>query len=269
MTDFLNDWGLVLVTFVPLAGALVSMLVPAAEEKTHKQVALLASLAALVVGVLLVADFDYGSAGALQYMVDESWIDVINSRFILGLDGISLPLMALTLVVVPLCVVYSWDHIPEPGNPKAFLILILILETGMVGTFVAQDLILFLRVLRGRAAADVLHDRRVGRREPALRVDQVLPVHAVRLGPDAAVVPRAVLPVDRPGHGRVAAHIRHAGPFRRCRRGHPRRHPGLDLRGNVRRLRGEGAHVPVPHVAARRPHGGAHGGLGDPGRRSC
>ena len=143
MTDFLNDWGLVLVTFVPLAGALVSLIVPAAEEKTHKQVALLASLAALVVGVLLVADFDYGSAGSLQYMVDESWIDVINSRFILGLDGISLPLMALTLVVVPLCVVYSWDHIPEPGNPKAFLILILILETGMVGTFVAQDLILF------------------------------------------------------------------------------------------------------------------------------
>ena len=39
--------------------------------------------------------------------------------------------------------VYSWDHIPEPGNAKAFLILMLVLETGMNGTFVAQDLILF------------------------------------------------------------------------------------------------------------------------------
>ncbi len=143
MTDFLNDWGLILVTFLPLAGALVSLLLPAAEEQAHKRVALLSSLAALAVGVLLLADFDYGSAGVLQYVVDVSWIDVINSRFILGLDGISLPLMALTLVVVPLCVVYSWDHMPEPGNPKAFMILILILETGMVGTFVAQDLILF------------------------------------------------------------------------------------------------------------------------------
>ncbi len=143
MTDFLNDWGLTLVTFIPLIGALVMMAVPAAEEQLLKQVALLASLVALVIGGLLLLDFDYGDAGALQYVVDARWIDVINSRYILGLDGISLPLMALTLVVIPLCVIYSWNHIPEPGNPKAFFILILILETGMVGTFVAQDLILF------------------------------------------------------------------------------------------------------------------------------
>ena len=143
MTDFLNDWGLTLVTFVPLIGALVMMAVPAAEEQLLKQVALLASLVALVIGGLLLLDFDYGDAGALQYVVDARWIDVINSRYIMGLDGISLPLMALTLVVIPLCVIYSWDHIPEPGNPKAFFILMLILETGMVGTFVAQDLILF------------------------------------------------------------------------------------------------------------------------------
>ena len=143
MTDFLNDWGLTAVTFVPLVGALVLMAIPAAEERLIKQVALLASLAAMVIGGLLLLDFDYGNAGALQYVVDARWIEVINSRYILGLDGISLPLMALTLVVVPLCVIYSWDHIPEPGNPKAFFVLMLILETGMVGTFVAQDLILF------------------------------------------------------------------------------------------------------------------------------
>jgi len=143
MTDFLNDWGLTLVTFVPLVGALVMMAVPAAEERALKQLALLSSLVAMVIGGLLMLDFDYGNAGALQYVVDARWIEVINSRYILGLDGISLPLMALTLVVVPLCVIYSWDHIPEPGNPKAFFILMLILETGMVGTFVAQDLILF------------------------------------------------------------------------------------------------------------------------------
>ncbi len=143
MTDFLNDWGLTAVTFVPLVGALVMMAVPAAEERLLKQLALLASLAAMVIGGLLMLDFDYGKAGSLQFAVDARWIEVINSRYILGLDGISLPLMALTLVVVPLCVIYSWDHIPEPGNPKAFFILMLILETGMVGTFVAQDLILF------------------------------------------------------------------------------------------------------------------------------
>lgn len=143
MTDFLNDWGLVLVTFIPLVGVVVAMAVPQDEEDTHQQIALVATVATAVMGVLLLLDFDYGNAGSLQYVVDEDWIDVINSRFILGLDGISLPLMALTLVIMPLCVIYSWDHIPPPGNTKAFMILMLILETGMVGTFVAQDLILF------------------------------------------------------------------------------------------------------------------------------
>ena len=76
-------------------------------------------------------------------MQDKSWIDVINSRYIVGVDGISLPLLALTVFIVPLVIIYSWNHFPEPHNPKAFLILILILETGMVGTFLAQDLILF------------------------------------------------------------------------------------------------------------------------------
>jgi NADH-quinone oxidoreductase subunit M len=61
----------------------------------------------------------------------------------MGLDGISLPLVIMTVAITLLCVVYSWDHFPEPHNPKAFLALLLVLETGMVGTFVAQDLILF------------------------------------------------------------------------------------------------------------------------------
>jgi NADH-quinone oxidoreductase subunit M len=143
MTDFLNDWGLTLVTFIPMVGVLVAMTVPQDEEDTHKQIALVATVATAVMGVLLLIDFDYGNAGSLQYVVEKDWIDVINSRYILGLDGISLPLMALTLVIMPLCVIYSWNHIPPPGNAKAFMILMLILETGMVGTFVAQDLILF------------------------------------------------------------------------------------------------------------------------------
>jgi NADH-quinone oxidoreductase subunit M len=75
--------------------------------------------------------------------VNESWIDVINSRYQLGIDGISLPLLVLSMFITVLCVIYSWNHFPEPHNPKAFLALILLLEVGMNGTFVAQDLILF------------------------------------------------------------------------------------------------------------------------------
>src|SRR5919206_3663218 len=51
--------------------------------------------------------------------------------------------LTLAVVIVVACIIYSWDHFPEPHNPKAFLALILLLEVGMNGTFVAQDLILF------------------------------------------------------------------------------------------------------------------------------
>ncbi len=143
MKDLLNDWGLTAATFLPVVGAVVMMVIPRAEETLHKLVALLTTLAVLAVGVALIASFDFDRTRTLQYVVDRSWIDVINSRYIVGVDGIALPLLALTVLIVPLVVIYSWNHFPEPHNPKAFLILILILETGMVGTFVAQDLILF------------------------------------------------------------------------------------------------------------------------------
>ncbi|MFP5256487.1 MAG: NuoM family protein [Acidimicrobiia bacterium] len=141
--QFLTDWGLSLMVFLPLAGALVMMLIPKSDEGTHKVVALVATLASAAVGIAIFADFDYDNAGVLQFAVDETWIDVISSRYQLGIDGLALPLVALTLLITPLVIVYSWNHFPEPHNPKAFLILILVLHTGMLGTFVAQDLILF------------------------------------------------------------------------------------------------------------------------------
>ncbi len=143
MTDFLNDWGLTAITFVPLVGAVVMMFIPRNDEGAHKLISLIASALSLVLGIALLLEFDYDAAGSLQFVADEKWIEVINSRYILGLDGMSLPLVALTVLVMPLVFIYSWNHIPEPGNGKAFLILMLILETGMIGTFAAQDLILF------------------------------------------------------------------------------------------------------------------------------
>jgi len=143
MKSFLDSWGLTLATFLPLVGVAVMLVIPKAEEQLHKVVALVITLATGAIGVLLFVNFDYDRAGEFQFVIDKSWIEVINSRYHMGLDGISLPLIALTLLVVPLCIIYSWNHFPEPQNPKAFLVLILILETGMVGSFLAEDLILF------------------------------------------------------------------------------------------------------------------------------
>ena len=143
MTSFLNHWGLTLAIFTPLVGVAIMLLIPGKEESLHKLIALLTTLAVVVVGILLLTHFKYDHSAILQFQVDKAWIPFINSRYHLGLDGISLPMVALTMLVVPLCVIYSWNHFPEPHNPKAFLILILVLETGMIGTFLAEDLILF------------------------------------------------------------------------------------------------------------------------------
>ena len=138
-----DSWVLSLTVFLPLVGAVVIMMIPKAYEAEVKLVALGSSLLALIIGLYITIQFNYGAAGDLQFVVDKGWIDVINSRYIVGLDGLSLPLLLLSLVTVPLCLIYSWNHVPEPGNTKAFFILLLVLSTGMNGTFVAQDMILF------------------------------------------------------------------------------------------------------------------------------
>ena len=142
--NWFDSWALTLAVFIPAVGAVIVMLIPRAEEEAIKWVALLTTLA-----TLRRHDRDRSPsstttrASALQFDVNKHWIDVINSRYHVAIDGISLPLLALSAFITVLCVIYSWNHFPEPHNPKAFLALILILEVGMNGTFIAQDLILF------------------------------------------------------------------------------------------------------------------------------
>jgi len=140
---FLDHWALTGAVFVPIIGAVLLGLVPRRSELTLKAGALLASLVSLGLVVYLMVQFDYGHSSRFQFVANKQWIEVIHSRYHIGLDGISLPLLALSALITVLCVIYSWDHFPEPHNPKAFLILILVLATGMNGTFASLDLILF------------------------------------------------------------------------------------------------------------------------------
>ena len=141
LTD--QNWVLSVGVFLPLAGVLVMMFIPKSDELMVKFVGLLAALATLGIGIYTLAQFDYSQADKLQFAANTSWIDVIHSRYIVGLDGISLPLYFLSMVITVLVMIYSWNHVPSPGNPKAFYMLMLVLQVGMAGTFVAQDLILF------------------------------------------------------------------------------------------------------------------------------
>ena len=138
-----DNWLLTLGTFLPLVGVLLMMFIPGSEEKTHKQIAILTSGATLAVGIYTLIQFDYGQAAKLQFAVSEDWITVIKSSYTIGLDGISLPLYVLSMAVTFLVAVYTWDNVPDAGNPKAFLMLMLVLQVGMAGSFIAQDLILF------------------------------------------------------------------------------------------------------------------------------
>jgi NADH-quinone oxidoreductase subunit M len=138
-----QQWLLSLGTFLPLAGVLVMLFIPKREESLIQGTAIVTAAATLLVGVYTLMQFDYGQAEKQQFFTTNSWISPIKATYTIGLDGISLPLYFLSMIITLLVMVYSWDHVPAPGNPKAFFILMLVLQTGMAGTFVAQDLILF------------------------------------------------------------------------------------------------------------------------------
>jgi NADH-quinone oxidoreductase subunit M len=140
-----ETWALTLIVFLPLAGALLLGVIPKDNEGALKAVSLLVTAAAFVLSLVVIGLFDFSGApyNTYQFEVDQSWIGAINANYHLGIDGISLPLLVLSTFVMVLSVVYSWNHWEEPRNPKAFLILMLILATGLNGTFVALDLVLF------------------------------------------------------------------------------------------------------------------------------
>ncbi len=138
-----DNWLLTVGTFLPLVGVLLMMFVPASEERAHKQIGIIASGATLAVGIWTLIAFDYGQSEKLQFFVDETWISVIKSNYTIGLDGISLPLYVLSMAVTFLVAIYTWDNMPDAGNPKMFMMLMLVLQVGMAGSFIAQDLILF------------------------------------------------------------------------------------------------------------------------------
>ncbi|MGH2658637.1 MAG: complex I subunit 4 family protein [Actinomycetota bacterium] len=138
-----EDWAITIATFLPLAGAVAIAFMPRDRDRMIRGLGILITGAALLAGVAIAAGFDYGAGQDLQFQVDSRWIPVIGARYHVGIDGISLPLYVLTLALSFLCAVYSWRFVPEPGRTKAFIALQLVLETGMAGTFIAFDLMLF------------------------------------------------------------------------------------------------------------------------------
>jgi NADH-quinone oxidoreductase subunit M len=148
MNDVWQDWALTLTVLVPLLGAIVIAVTPAAQEKAAKGLAVFFSFVTFVVTIGILATYDFSDKveqfpHSMQFDVNLTWIGAINARYHLGIDGISLPLVVLTGLLTFLCAIYSLKVIPNPGKPKALMSLMMLLEVGMMGAFVSLDLILF------------------------------------------------------------------------------------------------------------------------------
>jgi NADH-quinone oxidoreductase subunit M len=128
---------------LPALGALVLAVAPV-SDRVAKALGVGAAAATAVAAVVVAARFHYGTpSGHFQDVVDVKWLPAIGVRFTLGVDGISLPLVLLTVLLVLLCAAYTVGSVPEPGRVRPLLGLILVLEAGVLGTFLALDLIVF------------------------------------------------------------------------------------------------------------------------------
>ncbi len=128
---------------LPLLGSLFIALMPAANTKLIKQIALAVSLLVAAVGISAALGFEANQNG-FQYVEKYSWIPALGINYQLGVDGISLILILLSVLLVPIVIVGGWNE-SENGrfSVKTFYVLILILETMMIGVFAATDLFLF------------------------------------------------------------------------------------------------------------------------------
>ena len=128
-----------LLLLLPLIGALVLLLIPRQQRQTLFTLALLSSIAAFVLSLRLFQAFDPG-AGEMQFVERIPWMPTFGIGYIIGIDGISLFLVLLTTFLMPLAIAASWA---VQDKIKEYLFFMLVLETGMLGAFVALDLFLF------------------------------------------------------------------------------------------------------------------------------
>ena len=137
--DFIGKHILTLILFLPTVAAVVIFCLPKKRELLIKWVALLFSLFPLVLTIILWFWFQSDQAG-FQFQEQAIWFPSIASTYHLGIDGISLPMVLLTTLLTPLALLASFSI---KDRIKPYMILFLLLETGMLGVFIALDLLLF------------------------------------------------------------------------------------------------------------------------------
>ena len=153
---FLMQHVLTLMIFIPVAGALAIMLVPAARTTLVKIIAVIATLIPLLLAIFVWGTFNNESGIHDKYSVDEGytvmqfvdkaeWIGEFNINYYVGIDGISVSMVILTALISFIGIFASWniEHWPIHRGIRAYFALYLLLECGMMGVFCSLDFFLF------------------------------------------------------------------------------------------------------------------------------
>ena len=133
---------LTLLTFFPLVGVLVLLLIPSDKKNALRWTTLVTTLVTFVISIWVLTMFK-ASNPDLQLVEKYNWITVAgwNIQYHLGVDGLSILLILLTTFITPISILSTWTAVEE--RVKDFMIFFLLLEVGMTGVFLAQDLFLF------------------------------------------------------------------------------------------------------------------------------
>lgn len=136
MTDHILSY----ITFFPLAGVFLLLLTPRGRNETVRQVSFFTSLITFALSLYPLLHFDRGTY-RMQFTESAPWIPAWGIHYSVGVDGISLLMIALTTLLSMIAILSSWTAIQK--RVKEYMIALLVLETAMLGVFVSTDLFLF------------------------------------------------------------------------------------------------------------------------------
>jgi NADH-quinone oxidoreductase subunit M len=128
---------------LPLIGTAFIALAPKTNVLLTKQIALVTTILVALVGIYMTISFDFNAKG-FQFVESREWIPAFGIKYALGVDGIALVLILMSVLLTPIVVVAGWNE-SEGGrwSPKVFYSLLLVLETMMIGVFASTDVFLF------------------------------------------------------------------------------------------------------------------------------
>ena len=195
-----------------------------------------------------------------QFQERLPWIPSIGAEYFLGIDGLSTLLILLTTMMGFIAILSSWNAITE--RVKEYYIFLLVLQTGMLGAFMALDFMLFFLFWEVMLVPMYFLIGIWGSANRLYSAIKFFLYTLVGSVDDAARHPRALLRYNHPATGVYTFDITQFHKFAFAPE------PAVvGVPGVLPRLRGQGADVPVPHLAARRAHRRADRRLGDPGGR--